>query len=101
MKKRYTKKEQQEHLENWEKGGMSKNAYALRAGINPRTFIGWTWQQGKIANNPQNFVEIDKAVIFGRTQDIVIEKNGITIRLPLMIGLKELQTVFVALGGLQ
>jgi len=99
MKKRYTKKEQQKHLENWEKGGLSKNAYAIASGISPRTFIGWTWQKGKTANN--TFVEVDKAVIVSGTQDIVIEKADITIRLPLLTGLKEMQTVFMALGGIQ
>ena len=63
MKKRYTKREQQEHLENWEEGGMSKNAYAIASGISPRTFIGWTWRTEKPTKKKQNFVEIKKAML--------------------------------------
>jgi len=101
MKKRYTKREQQEHLENWEEGGMSKNAYAIASGISPRTFIGWTWRTEKPTKKKQNFVEIKKAMLVDPPRDMVIERGDITIRLPLTVGMKEMQTVFMALGGIQ
>ena len=95
----YTEKERQEHLENWMRGGLSKNAYAKAAGISPRTFTGWTWQTMK--NLEQDFVEIKTEKLLGNNQGMVIEKGSITIRVPLSAGIKELQTVFTALGGVQ
>ena len=99
MKKYLTRDERQEHLERWKAGGMSKNAYALSVGICPRTFMGWTWQ--KPGRKDSGFVEIPKEKLVGGSQDIVIEKCGITIRIPLAVGVQELQTVFAALGGVQ
>jgi len=95
----YTEKERKKHIENWMRGGLSKNAYAKTVGISPRTFTGWTWQ---IKENPeQNFVEIKTEKLFGSNQDMIIEKGSITVRIPLSVGMKELQTVFTALGGTQ
>jgi len=95
----YTKKERQEHLENWRKGGLSKNAYAKASGISPRTFTGWTWQTKK--EKDHGFVEIKAKKLSGNSHGIVIEKGNITIRLPLSADMKEMQKVFVALAGIQ
>ena len=95
----YTKKERQEHLENWKKGGLSKNAYAKAVGISPRTFIGWTWQSK--GEKAPGFVEIKTERLSGNNHGIVIEKGNLTIRLPFSADLKELQKVFVALAGIQ
>ena len=99
MKKYITKKEREQHLENWRKSSLSKNAYAIKAGICPRTFIGWTWISAK--PKEPGFVEIPKEKLAVSSQGIVIEKSGITIRVPLAVGVQELQTVFAALGGVQ
>ena len=99
MKKYLTKEEREQHLENWRKSSLSKNAYAIKAGISPRTFIGWTWITLK--EKGSGFVEIPKEKFAGNSQDIVIEKSGIIIRIPLAVGVQELQTVFAALGGVQ
>ena len=98
MSKYFTKKERQEHLEKWRKGGLSKNAYALKAGLNPRTFIGWTWL--KPAEKDTDFVEIPEKAFGCFSGDIVIEKGNIRVRLPISIGKGELQTVITALGAL-
>ena len=99
MKKYLTRKERQEHLEKWREGGMSKNAYAISAGISPRTFIGWTWQEeGK---RDTGFVEIPKGMFDGNCKEMVIEKSGVIIRVPMSVKLQELQTVITALGGAQ
>ena len=96
----YTEKERQEHLENWRKGELSKNQYALSAGLVPRTFIGWTWREEENGEK-QQFVEISQKMQTGSAQQIVIEKGGLSVRLPLAVGVKELYTVFAALGGVQ
>ena len=97
--KSYTEKERQGHIEEWEKGGLSKNAYAKRAGIASRTFIGWTWRRSK--KEKQDFVEISPGMLALNSQEMVIEKGGITVRVSMSVGMKELQTVFMALGGVQ
>ena len=97
--KHFTKKERDTHLERWRRGGLSKNSYAIKAGINPRTFIGWTWHETK--EQDKGFVEIPKKMFSGGIQEIVIEKGSFTVRLPLTVCMKDLHAVFGALGGLQ
>ena len=99
MKKYVTRNEREEHLKRWKEGGMSKNAYALSAGICPRTFTGWTWQEP--GEKKSGFVEIPKKAFTGNYNEIVIEKSGVIIRVPISVDLKGLQTVFTALGGVQ
>ena len=99
MRKHLTKKEQQEHLEKWKESGLSKNAYALKTGLNPRTFIDWTWQ--KAVKKEKGLVEIPKKMFIGTARDIVIEKGEITVRMPAFAGETELRKVFCALGGLR
>jgi len=99
MRKHLRREEREEHLEKWRTGGMSKNAYALKAGINPRTFIGWTWQEAK--KKDTGFIEIPKKAFTRCFSEMVIEKDGVIIRVPMSVRLQELQTVFTALGGAQ
>ena len=99
MRKHLTKQEQEEHLRRWEQGGLSKNAYAISAGINPRTFIGWTW--GKPAKRKPRLVEVSGKMLAGNVQGVVIEKGEVIIRVPMNIGLQELRTVLCALGGVE
>ena len=97
--KHFTKKEREEHIEQWRREGLSKNAYAIKAGINPRTFLDWTWRKEKKKAN--GFVEIPKMVYSGVVQEIVIEKRGMKILLPVTIDAVCLKNVFTALGGLE
>jgi hypothetical protein len=95
----FTQAEQQEHLENWKNGGLSKAAYAKSVRIHPTTF--YTWTRSKKDKRSQGLVEINKKSIQNTNQDIVIEKGNITIRVPLSADAKELQTVFSALEGVK
>ena len=97
--KSYTEKERQEHLKNWKMGALSKNEYAKKAGISPRTFIGWTWRTA--GKGKQDFVEIRRDELLGNIQEMVIERGSITVRIPVSIGMKELESVFMALGSEQ
>ena len=99
MEKHFTKQEQEEHVRSWQKGGLSKNAYALKAGINPRTFTGWTWRMERKKAN--GFIEIPKMVYSGVVQEIVIEKSGMKILLPVTIDAVCLKNIFTALGGVE
>ena len=97
--KSYTETERQEHVENWKNGTLSKSGYAKSAGIFPTTFYHWTNKKSKVKN--QDFVELNNIVIPETGGDIVIEKGTMTIRIPLSVGSKELQSVFAALEGTQ
>ena len=99
MKKYLRREEREKHVERWKAGGLSKNAYAISAGLCPRTFIGWTWQ--KSGKKDSGFVEIPKKSIAGNFNEIAIEKGMVIIRVPMSAGLQELQTVLRALGGVQ
>ena len=99
MKKHLTKQEQEEHLRRWQEEGLSKNAYAIKAGINPRTFIGWTW--GKAVKKKTGLVEVSGKILAGNMQGMIIEKGEVIIRVPLSIGVQELHTVLCALGGVE
>jgi len=94
----YTKAERQQHIEEWKKGTLSKTAYAKSAGIMPTTFYNWTRGSD---NEHQGFVEIRQGKICDNTHGITIEKGNVTIRVPLTSGIRELQTIFNALGGIQ
>ena len=96
--KSYTSEEREGHLENWRRGTLSRNAYAKAAGISPRTFAGWAWRMAETAGK-QGFVEIDKRKVAANGQELILEKYGITIRVPLHTGIKELETIFTAIGG--
>ena len=95
----YTEQERQEHIENWTKGGLTKASYAKSVGLKKETF--YYWLKRKARNENQGFIEVPKKVLPKNIQDMVIEKGSITIRVPLSVGMKELQTVFTALGGAQ
>ena len=96
--KHYTKKERQEYVEKWQNTGLSKAAYAETAGISATTFYRWTHETKRAK---QSFVEIPQGKFPSTTREIVIEKDSLIIRLPLSSGIKELQTLFIALEGIK
>ena len=99
INKGYTKSERQQHIEEWKKGVLSKTAYAKSAGIPPTTFYNWFHGSNK---ENHNFIEIaHQGKIFDNSREMVIEKGHITIRVSLSSGIRELQTIFEALGGVQ
>ena len=93
--KNYAETERFKHVENWKNGTLSKAAYAKSAGIVPTTFYTWIRQA---ESTERNFVEIDQRNIPKSIHDMVIEKGGISIRLPVSTGEEELKTLFEALG---
>jgi len=91
----YSETERLAHVEEWKKGTLSKAAYAKSVGIIPTTF--YTWIQNAHTMK-ENFVELPQVHVPEDTHSIVIEKGAIIIRVPLSIGITELQTIFGALG---
>ena len=99
MQKYLTKREKESHIAKWQESGLSRNAYAKKVGINPRTFMCWTWLWEKKKSG--SFVEIPKKLYNSGVQEIVIEKKGMKILLPATIDAGCLKNVFAALGGLE
>jgi len=97
--KSYTKVERQQHIEDWKISSVSKAVYAKSAGISPTTFYNWFREPD---NEKGNFVEINhRGKVFDNPHEIVIENGSISIRVPLSLGKRELQTIFEALGSVQ
>ena len=98
--RKYSEQERQEHIENWKKGTISKAAYAKSAGIEPTTF--YTWTRGKTDTAGETgFIEITQKKIVGTTKEIIIEKKGVSVHVPLPTNKEELQNIFRALEGIR
>ena len=97
--KNYSKKERQKHVENWEKGTLTRAAYAKSAGIQRATFYKWAQ---KVNTEPhQDFVEIKKKrFVADISNEIIIQKSGIVIRVPCSMELTQLQIIFTALENM-
>jgi len=101
---RYSEEEKTMWLEDWRNSSKSAWAYAKENGINQQTFINWT-KAGNEAK--QNFVEV-QAVSSGDTvvakrimgiPEILIEKGGVKIYIPLAINHNQLRAVMEGLGA--
>ena len=95
----YTNEERQEHLAKWKENGVSKYEYAKSAGIIPRTF--YTWTRKSSYHGERSFVEISSEVLMPSPRNIFIKKGDIRVCVPLKVGLRELQNIFGALGGVK
>ena len=85
-------------IEDWRQSGKSAWAYAKENGLNPQTFANWT----KAKHEPKEracFVEVAARIIPQPMQmpEILIEKGGMKIHIPLNIGREELCTVMEGL----
>ena len=71
--------------------------YAKGKGLIPQTFLKWT-KMGK--KSRQNFIEItSEAIQPGKSiRDILIEKGGVKIHIPLGMSSNELREVIEGLG---
>jgi len=96
--KKYGRAEREKHLENWMNGTLSRTDYAKSAGIKLTTFYKWAQDVDK---PKRGFVKINQVKITGNFQNLIIEKNGIAISIPISAGLEGLKTVFEALGIVQ
>jgi len=96
--RKYSKEEKAKWLKKWKVSGKSAWSYAKEIGINPQTFTNWTKPRGKAK---KSFVEVSvKALQSTRLlQELTMEKDGITIHIPLSASVEELEKVFTALAG--
>jgi transposase-like protein len=93
--KEYTESERQEHVENWQKGGMSKTSYSKSAGIHPTTFCTWVKKHGGKGNG---FIEIKSVQSLNTFKEMVIEKGNVRIQIPFGASVQELENILNAVG---
>ena len=98
LMRKYNRTEREKHLENWMNGTISRTEYAKSAGIKLTTFYKWAQDLDKTR---RGFVKIDQSKITGNFQNIIIEKNGIALKIPISADLEGLKTIFEALGIIQ
>jgi len=82
-------------LEDWRQCGKSAWAYAKANGLNPQTFVKWTKAEAKPC-----FVEVPVPAMPNAQcePEILIEKGGVKIHIPLISGSRELRAVIEWLG---
>ena len=93
----FSKEEKAMWVEDWRRSGKKAWTYARENGLAPQTFLKWT--HGK--PETMSFVEVHKEVLpYPKyVQEILIEKGGMKIHIPLTIGTGELRTIISVLGG--
>jgi len=96
--KKYSEEERRMWLEDWKQNGKSAWAYAKENGLNPQTFANWTKAEKETS---QSFIEVPATVMrpAAQTAEILIEKGDVKIRIPLLIGFRELRAVMEGLGA--
>jgi len=96
--KKYSKEEKAMWLEDWRQSEKSVWAYAKENGLNPQTFSNWT-KEGNEAKT--HFVEVPSTALQTavQKQEIIIEKGDVKIRIPVLIGCRELRAVMEGLGA--
>ena len=91
----YSKEEKTMWLEDWQKSGKGAWTYARENGLIPQTFVTWTKKTTKEKNE---FVEIKAQLKANlQTTEMVIEKGGIKIHIPLGINSADLGIVLAGL----
>ena len=96
--KKISKEEKSMWLEDWKQSGKKAWTYAKENALIPQTFVRWT-KPGK-EKVKQSFIEAPKQILQQTCikGEILIEKGGMRIHIPLEPVLGELQTVITRLG---
>jgi len=95
---KYTKEEKAMWLEDWRQSGKGAWVYAKENGLVPQTFTSWTKPRNK---NKQPLVEVPaiKLQSSRHVQEILLEKGGVKIHIPLTVDGEELQKFIVTLSA--
>jgi hypothetical protein len=90
----FSEEEKAMWLEDWRQSGKKAWAYARENGLIPQTFAGWAKKENK-----PGFVEIPEKAIrtLGQAPEILIEKEGVKIHIPLGLNRDELRAVIEGL----
>jgi transposase-like protein len=106
---RHSEEEKAWLVEEWERSGKSRGAFARELGLNVQTFTNWTRKRA----GGQGFVELAAPTEQGRAgtalvaageaqicRELAVERGGVTIRLPCGATRAELAVALQALGAL-
>jgi hypothetical protein len=100
---KFSEEEKAMWLEDWRRSGKSAWAYAKGNGLLPQTFVNWikAGTAGEAPGAKPCFVELPAAVMPPphQAREILVEKGGVKIHIPLDPGLGELRAVMEGLGG--
>jgi hypothetical protein len=93
----YSKEEKAMWLEDWRQSGKTPWAYAKENGLVPQTFNSWTKPRKA---TKQVFVEVPRQTLQTAclVPEILIEKDGIKIHVPLEAVVKEIKGVIADFG---
>jgi transposase-like protein len=94
---RYSAEEKAAWLEQWKTSGKGAWVFAEEHGIRGQTFSQWVKKQ---ESGGRQFVEIRAERIACCAGEIVVEKGGIKVRLPLGMSGKEIRAVMEGTGVL-
>jgi transposase-like protein len=95
--KKYSAEEKAMWLEDWKESGKSIWNYARENGLIPQTVYRWAGENTEI---PQSFVEIKPPMpeTARNAPEILIEKGGMKIHIPVAKNGNDLRTVIESLG---
>ena len=95
---KFSEEEKEMWLEDWRGSGKKPWTYAKENGLNPQTFVKWI-RSGTEAK--PCFVEVPAQAMqpIVQVQEILIEKGGVKIHIPLVIGYGELRSIMEGLGA--
>ena len=105
MQQTRTKEDKQELIQLYKQSGMSVRAFAEEFNLNLATFRNWLYKkqlEAKPADDNLNFVEVKatQEIKFSGRQDILIQKNGIEISIPVNAGLPVLERILGAVSAI-
>jgi hypothetical protein len=93
---KFSKEEKAMWLEDWRRSGKKAWAYAKENGLIPQTFSSWVAREAYSSQNQtKSFVEVplQRIVSASITQEILIEKADIKIRIPLGLSANDFRAV--------
>jgi len=95
---KFSEEEKAMWLEDWRRSGKKAWTYAKENGLIPQTFAKWIKTS---AQEKACFVEVMAPVMPGRESEpeILVEKGGVKIHIPLTIGGTELRAIIEVLAG--
>lgn len=95
--KRISEEEKRMWLEDWQSSGKTAWAYAKENGLCPQTFVNWTRPETR---TKFNFVEVPAGMITppSSNHEIIIERGGTRIHIPMEPVLDELHKMLSKLG---
>jgi hypothetical protein len=97
---KFSKEEKSKWLEDWRRSGKKAWTYAKENGLLPQTFCSWVSRGGNSSKEqPHPFVEVpvQRIVSAQITQEILIERADLKIRIPVGLNANEFRVVLEVL----